>query len=138
MRTVVDASIAVKWYFRERNAEAATRVLAEGNEGARELLAPDWIVAEIANVLRKKVRREECSGRQAQTVLDAFESDAPELLDSVPLVPRALELALRLDESVYDCLYVAAAIEHEAALVTADARLARAARGIVAEVELLA
>jgi predicted nucleic acid-binding protein len=56
----------------------------------------------------------------------------------VPLVPRALELSLRLDESVYDCLYVAAAIESEAALVTADARLARAARGVVAEVELLA
>jgi predicted nucleic acid-binding protein len=75
---------------------------------------------------------------EAQAILEAFETDTPELIESVPLVPRALELALRLDESVYDCLYVAAAIESEAALVTADARLARAARGVVAEVELLA
>lgn len=138
MKTVVDASVALKWYFRERSAEAATRVLTEGNEGVRELLAPDWIVAELANVLRKKVRRDECSGAEAQAILDAFESDAPELVESVPLVPRALELALRLDETLYDCLYLAAAIEGEAALVTADARLARAARGVVAEVELLA
>jgi predicted nucleic acid-binding protein len=137
MRVVVDASVAIKWYFRERGAEAATHVLAEGNEGVRALLAPDWVVAEFANVLRKKVRRDECSGAEAQAILGAFETDAPELLDSVPLATRALELALRLDETVYDCLYLAAAIEEEACLVTADARLARAARGVVAEVELL-
>jgi predicted nucleic acid-binding protein len=138
VRTLVDASVAIKWYFRERSAEAATRVLAEGNEGVRELLAPDWIVAEFANVLWKKVRRGECSGAEAQAILDTFETDAPELVASVPLAPRALELALRLDETVYDCLYLAAAIESEATLVTGDVRLARAARGVVAEVELLA
>ena len=138
MRTVVDASVAIKWYFRERSADAAARVLAEGIDGARQLLAPDWIVAELASVLRKKVHREECSGEQAQAILEAFDTDAPRLLESVPLAPRALELALRLDETVYDCLYLAAAIEGEASLVTADARLARAARGVLAAVELLA
>jgi predicted nucleic acid-binding protein len=138
MRTLVDASVAVKWYLPEPGERAAMRVLAEGIAGSRELLAPDWIVAEVANALRKKVKREECGELEAQVILEAFETDTPELIESVPLVPRALELALRLDESVYDCLYVAAAIESEAALVTADARLARAARGVVAEVELLA
>jgi predicted nucleic acid-binding protein len=138
MRTLIDASVAVKWYLPEPGERAAMRVLAEGLDGSRELLAPDWIVAELANALRKKVRREECSATQAQAILELFETDAPRLLEAVPLVPRALELALRLDETVYDCLYVAAAIESEAALVTADARLARAARGVVADVELLA
>jgi predicted nucleic acid-binding protein len=138
MRTLVDASVAVKWYLPEPGERAAMRVLAEGIAGSRELLAPDWIVAEVANALRKKVKREECGEMEAQAILEAFETDTPELIESVPLVPRALELSLRLDESVYDCLYVAAAIESEAALVTADARLARAARGVVAEVELLA
>jgi len=36
---------------------------------AREVLAPDWIVAELANALRKKVQRDECSGEQARAVL---------------------------------------------------------------------
>jgi predicted nucleic acid-binding protein len=135
---VVDASVALKWYFREPNAEAATQVLVEGNEGLRELIAPDWIVAELANVLWKKVQRRECGADQARTILELFDVDAPELLAAAPLVPRALELALRLEESVYDCLYLAAAIESEASLVTADRRLARAARGVLAEVELLA
>jgi predicted nucleic acid-binding protein len=135
---VVDASVALKWYFREPNADAATQVLLEGNEGRRELIAPDWIVAELANVLWKKVQRRECGADQARTILDLFDADAPELVEAALLVPRALELALRLEESVYDCLYLAAAIESEASLVTADRRLARAARGILAEVELLA
>jgi predicted nucleic acid-binding protein len=135
---VVDASVALKWYFPEPGAEAADRVLAAAIDGSRELLAPDWIVAEFANVLWKKVRREECGAEQAEQVLEAFGIDAPRLVASVPLAPRALELALRLGEAVYDCLYLAAAIEAGACLVTADARLARTARGVVAEVELLA
>jgi predicted nucleic acid-binding protein len=138
MRALIDASVAVKWYLPEPGERAAMRVFAEGLDGSRELLAPDWIVAELANALRKKVRREECSGAQAQAILDLFETDAPRLVEAVALVPRALELALRLDETVYDCLYLAAAIEEEASLVTADARLAQAARGVVAEVELIA
>lgn len=135
MRTVVDASVALKWYFPESGAAGADRILTEALEGGRELLAPDLIVVEFANVLWKKVRREECSGEQAQAILEAFGTDAPRLVESVPLVPRALELALRLDEVVYDCLYLAAAIEAEASLVTADARLARCARGVLADVE---
>ena len=96
---------------------------------------PDLIVVEFANVLWKKVQREECDPAQAEEVLAAFDTDAPRLIESVPLVPRALELALRLGEVVYDCVYLAAAIEGEAGLVTADARLARCARSVLADVE---
>ena len=108
MRTVVDASVALKWYFPEPGCVEAGRMLAEATDGIRELLAPDLIVAEFANVLWKKVEREECSGGQAEDILEAFLIDAPRLVESVPLAPRALELALRLGEVVYDCLYLAA------------------------------
>lgn len=135
MRTVVDASVAVKWYFPEPGLEEARRVLAEAIDGERELLAPDMILVEFASVLWKKVQREECDRAQAEEILDAFGTDAPRLVASPPLVPRALELALRLGEVPYDCLYLAAAIEGEASLVTADARLARCARGVLADVE---
>ena len=137
MRTIVDASVALKWYFREPGCEAATRLLLDAIEGARDLVAPDWIVAEVANVLWKKVKRKECSSSQARAILERFSIDAPQLVESVALVPRALELSLRLGESVYDCLYLAAAIESDAALVTADAGLARCGRSVLPEVELL-
>ena len=43
------------------------------------------------------------------------------------------EMAHRTD-SVYDCLYLAAAIEYEAAFVTADRRLARTVGTVLADV----
>jgi predicted nucleic acid-binding protein len=137
VRTVVDASVAAKWYFPEAGHAGASGVLAEAIDGRRELLAPDLIVAEFANTLWKKVRRHECSGDDARAILELWEVDRPRLVESAPLAPRALELALQLGRSVYDCLYLAAAIEHEASLVTADADLARAGRRLLAELELI-
>jgi predicted nucleic acid-binding protein len=135
---VVDASVALKWYLPERGAEGAGRLLAAAIDGSRELLAPELIAAELANVLWKKVRRGECGAEEAGELLALFSVDAPRLLETLPLAPRALELALRLGQPVYDCLYLAAAIENEASLATADAALARRARGVLAEVELVA
>jgi predicted nucleic acid-binding protein len=135
MKTVVDASVAVKWYFPESGRVPARRLLHEAIDGRRELLAPDLIVVEFANVLWKKVQRKECDPLQAEQIFEAFGTDAPRLVASEPLASRALELALRLGEVVYDCVYLATAIEREASLVTADARLARCARTVLADVE---
>ena len=134
MRTVVDASVAAKWYFPEAGQASAASLLADQNDGRRELIAPDLIELELANVLWKKVRLRECSEENAYEVLALWDSDRPRLVGSRWLVERALELGLRLDHPVYDCLYVAAAIEYEAALATADRRLERAARAVLGEV----
>jgi predicted nucleic acid-binding protein len=134
LRTVVDASVAAKWYFPEVGQALAASLLADQNDGRRELIAPDLIELELANVLWKKVRLRECSEENAYEVLALWDSDRPRLVGSRWLVGRALELGLRLDHPVYDCLYVAAAIEYGAALATADRRLERAARTVLGEV----
>jgi predicted nucleic acid-binding protein len=137
MRTVVDASVTAKWYFPEPGADAADRVLADHIAGERELLAPDLIVPEFTNVLWKRVRRRECSRAAATEILELWEVDRPSLVPSSELAARALELAIRLDQPVYDCVYLALALEIEAPLVTADRQLARAARSVAAPVELI-
>jgi predicted nucleic acid-binding protein len=134
---VIDASVAAKWYFPEEGSRRAGEVLAEASEGRRNLLAPDLLVAEFTNILWKKIGLDECRPDEAQAILDFFETDRPRLVDSVALAPRALELALRLEHPVYDCLYLATAIEYDARLVTADARLARSARVVLTEVDLV-
>jgi predicted nucleic acid-binding protein len=137
MRTVVDGSVAAKWYFAESGHEAADRILAAGIAGERELVAPDLIVPEFANVLWKRVRRRECSRAAAAEILVLWDTDCPRLVASSDLAAQAFELANALDLSVYDCLYLALAVELEAALATADRRLARAARSLVERVELV-
>ncbi len=137
MRTVVDASVAAKWYFAEAGHEAADRMLAERIAGERELVAPDLIVPEFANVLWKRVRRRECSTAAAAEILALWDVDRPELVASSQLVAPAFELATDLGQPVYDCLYLALAIGRRASLATADRLLARLARPFVERVELI-
>jgi len=137
MRTVVDGSVAVKWYFAEAGHEAADHVLAEHVAGERELLAPDLIVAEFANVLWKKVRLRECALEAAHEILELWETDRPQLVPCSALAARALDLATALEHPVYDCFYLATAIEWDAAFVTADRALARAAGAVLARVECI-
>ena len=96
MRTVVDASVAARWYFEEPGHASADRVLAERMRGERELFAPDLVVAEFANVLWKRVRRGECTRDAARQILDFFVVDRPELVSSSHLAHRALDLATEL------------------------------------------
>ena len=136
-RIVVDGSVAAKWYFDEPGHEAADRILTSRIAGEHELLAPDLIVPEFVNVLWKRVRRQECSRAAAQVVLELWETDCPALVASSQLVNQAFQLAAALDQSVYDCLYLALALAVEAPLATADRQLAHAARSVSAQVELI-
>jgi predicted nucleic acid-binding protein len=133
----VDGSVAGKWYFAESGHEAADRILEGGISGERELLAPDLIVPEFVNLLCRRVRRRECSRAAAAEILALWNLDCPRLWASSDLAAQAFGLANDLDQPVYDCLYLALAIELGASLATADRQLARAARLRLERVELI-
>jgi predicted nucleic acid-binding protein len=48
------------------------------------------------------------------------------LFDTRSLLPRALQLSLDHQLSLWDCVYLALALEHACPVVTADRRLFRA------------
>jgi predicted nucleic acid-binding protein len=50
---IIDACVAIKWFVPEPGHEAATALL----EGNSDLLAPDWLLIEVANALWKQWRR---------------------------------------------------------------------------------
>jgi predicted nucleic acid-binding protein len=66
---------------------------------------------------------------QRLTTLDAafdlLSRSGIDLSPTGPLLPRAMEVARRLDHPVYDCVYLALAEREHAAFVTADHRLLR-------------
>lgn len=124
MILVVDASVAVKWFVPEPLHRPALSLLDKP-----ELLhAPDLLLAELANVLWKKVLRGEVLRAQAERVVADFGREVPTLHTLGSFSQRALELALALGHPVYDCLYLACAEALDGALVTADERLLRIAR----------
>jgi predicted nucleic acid-binding protein len=121
VKLVVDASVAIKWAVDE-DQHALARALMRHDE----LVAPDFAMFEIANILWKKVRLGEVGREQASAALPGIRRVFARLVPASTLVDRALGLAIELKHPVYDCLYLAAAEAEAADVVTADKRFVAA------------
>jgi len=129
-RIVVDASVALKWVLDEEESDRA-EALSEG----RELLTSALLWAEAGNAIALRVRRGELSRTLAA---DALRDLCAAPLGTRPLnadvAMAALNLACDLTHSIYDCCYLALAIQENSVVVTADRRF----RSAVAEYPSLA
>ncbi len=122
MRLVVDASVAIKWFLPEPHAEQAAALLL----GAHDLLAPDLLLIELANVFWKRRRRGEVTAQDADAALRRVSSGVLDLAPSTVLLPLARTLADNLSHPVYDMLYLAMAVSEDAIVATADRRFLHA------------
>lgn len=116
---VVDASVVVKWLVDEVHSEEAAALLS----GGATFIAPALLYAEAANALWAMRRRGDIS---ADGLADAVEAlRAAPVATPVPmlrLAAAAARLAADLDHPVYDCFYLALAVETRYPVVTADTR----------------
>ena len=125
-RLVVDASVVVKWYVPEVDSEVAGAIL----RGDAELLAPELLLAEMGNLLWKKVRRGELEVDEGEAIIDEFLASAPvDCLPHAPYLAAAYGISTRLGCTVYDALYISVALTEQATVTTADARLVERASG---------
>jgi predicted nucleic acid-binding protein len=124
MKLVVDASVAIKWFVPEDLADVAARWL----NSTDSICAPDWIAAEFGNIVWKLLRRGEITRREAGEFLTGLGEVGLELSPSMNLFPAALDLAVELDQTVYDSLYLALAITRDWTLITADRKFYTAAK----------
>jgi predicted nucleic acid-binding protein len=117
MSVVVDSSVAIKWFLNEPGSEESRALLVNG--GA--LLAPDFLLAEVANGLRRQERRGTISASNVDDAVGELADVFAELSSTASLIQPALQLSQQLDHSVYDCLFLAMRNLRGAPLVTADA-----------------
>lgn len=123
MILVVDASVAIKWFVEEPLRPQARSLLVDRHE----FVAPDLMVAEVANIAWKKTMRGEIKMDQARSivlsiVLPPFVSA---FVESATLRERAFALALHWKHPVYDCFYAACAEAVSAPLISADEKFLR-------------
>ena len=116
---VLDASAAVELLRRSVVGERVARVLSEA-----ELVAPAHLDAEALSALGRLARAGAVPGRDVDRALDLLAILPLERYPLPPLLRRAW--AMRENIALRDGLYVACAELIGAALVTLDARLARA------------
>lgn len=126
---VVDASVAAKWMLpakEELLREEAYRLLDAYGAGEINLLVPDIFWAECGNIVWKAVRQQRFSKVQAELAISSMLRRSIPTISSASLLPEALPIAFQYGRSLYDCLYVALAVQSDRELITADERLANA------------
>jgi predicted nucleic acid-binding protein len=116
---VVDASVAVKWFVEEPGTVDAMDLL----KGSELVIAPELVIAEVANVVWRLSVRGALKHDQVAHVPGALPRMFAELWPLTWLAPRALEIAAQLHHPVYDCFYLALAEGEGATMVTAAWRL---------------
>ena len=125
---VLDCSVAAKWILPEPGRAPALELFERYASGQVLLIAPDILLAEFASLVAKRNRRKQISAGQAHDAFSLMTKSAPKLFDTRPRLSRALDLSLQYQLSLWDCVYLALALEHDCPVLTADLRLFRAGR----------
>ncbi len=119
---VVDSSVAVKWVVEEEDSDNARSV------SHATLEAPDLLLIECANILWKKVAVADLNSREAGECWQLLQQAPIQFTSTPELLDTALRISLDLKHPVYDCVYLALALQLEVPLITADRRLVTAVR----------
>ena len=128
MIVVVDASVVVKWFVRQRVDEtdtvAATDVLRGVRDGRIQMVEPPHFFAEVASVL-VRIDRE-----RAPQNLGDLEQLNWNVVESISVYRLAMELSAHLHHHLFDTLYHATSLLTErATFLTADERYYEQAHG---------
>ena len=128
MKLVIDASVALKWFFHERpgetNADAARDILQGYVSGRHDLLQPVHFCAEVCAVLAR-----EAAPQMRENLRDLLELAIPTRDDAL-VMWRAMQISDQLKHHVFDTLYHAVALESaDTVLVSADEVYCRKAAG---------
>jgi predicted nucleic acid-binding protein len=125
MPTVLDASALVGLLVSNRGHQPVAAALAVG-----DAMAPGVLDAEVLHTLARLERIGYISPALANAAVDSLET-APIERFNHPILIRP-SWALRANLTGYDAMYAALARAMDCALITADARFARAVTGEIA------
>jgi len=117
---VVDTSVVVKWYANEGGADqaAADQLLDALGQGGCILRAPEILLFELANALMLSHR---FPSAKVVGSINHFQELKIELnLLSWSTLAKAVELASNCGATIYDCYFLALALESDSVLITAD------------------
>ena len=123
MLYVVDASVALKWFFDEP-LKVQARAFAQTLESGLHLgVAPDLLMAEVAYVVRKRQMERRISVEDARAIWRQFREAPIQYIPLSGMIDDAFALGLGEMVSFYDATYVSVAAAVGGRVLTADGGL---------------
>ncbi len=120
---VLDASIALKWFFEEKDTEKALQILKDIKEAKIIGVVPHLFYFEIANVLKTKTSY--LLRETARSLKVLFNIPLQVVKTDLSLLSTAHKYARKFNLSIYDASYIAVAFLKNATLVTADEKMVK-------------
>jgi predicted nucleic acid-binding protein len=129
MSLLLDSSILVKLVVNEQGSEKARETVKKHLRGGYQLHTVDLALPEALNALWKHVTiHRDLSEKQAEHVIEDLQKiyNGLNIVSSHDVPLRAFQIAVNNRLTVYDALFIAAAIYKSAKLFTADGVLFKA------------
>ena len=124
---VFDSSAVVRLFIPDGPIPEGMEQFLKGVEAGDNIaLAPELMLAEIANVLHKKSLRDEISDDECDQILTLIQRLPIRLFSHEELVEGAVQLARDHALTVYDALFLELALQQNGSLFTGDLKLEKA------------
>lgn len=128
-RTVIDASVILKWYLDdEKHGEKALGLLNRYISDELDILAPSLLEYEVINGLIMARKRGRIEEETLVTAIDGFLGLGIELKNLSMFSTRVLHYCKVYNRSAYDASYLALAEEEGIPLITSDRGMYNAVR----------
>jgi predicted nucleic acid-binding protein len=125
---LIDTSALIRLFIPDGPIPEGLQEFFTGVEtGLNMAIAPELIIAEVANVIFKKKTSGELSNEEGEQLLIDILGMPIRFFDHMPLVFRAYQLAEKFQLTVYDALFLSLAVEKSAIVFSADEKIVKTA-----------
>jgi predicted nucleic acid-binding protein len=119
---ILDTSVIVKWFFKdkEKNKEKADIILDRYMNNEIKVVVPELAIFELANVLKNKIKKYK---HEQLDIIDRLYRMGIIFYIDKEILKKAVDIAIDIDESVYDCIFLATAEYFDGKFITDDKKL---------------
>jgi len=123
-KMILDTSVIIKWFFNEEeeNTQAANLILNRYLNNEIGIIIPEVAIFEIANVIKNRIKSSQ-NKRIGANLIDKIFNLGIIFYINKEILKNAFNIAIDINESVYDCIFIATAEHFKSKMITDDRKL---------------